>query len=358
MNIQTKILIIEDDTFLAKATSKLLSTRNYDVCVALNGAEGIQKAFEYNPDVILCDINMKPIDGYQVFNVLKESSILDQIPFIFITGNSELKEIRFGMILGADDYFVKPYDIDDLFVTIEKLLGKIKKIKDLGSRKFSALFQSSPNGIFLFDGHVIFDANPALIDMLGLKQENITSYTIKDIIDPVSYFAIEDKINRCSNGLLNSFSEKVQLKSENQKKLVINLVVSVYEKFSGHSLMAGLCNSFHTQESEKEGLISDVLKVLKNENVVVTEELGKQLTELFRKQNKYLDRQVDEFFSKRESEVLCLSMEGMPMKLIADKLCISDRTVEKHRANLMEKTNSKNMIEVIIYSLRNNLIEI
>jgi DNA-binding NarL/FixJ family response regulator len=51
-------------------------------------------------------------------------------------------------------------------------------------------------------------------------------------------------------------------------------------------------------------------------------------------------------------------MEGLPMKQIADKLSISDRTVEKHRANLMVKTNSKNMIEVIVFALRNNLIEI
>ena len=71
-----------------------------------------------------------------------------------------------------------------------------------------------------------------------------------------------------------------------------------------------------------------------------------------------MSKQKNKFFSKRENQVLCLSMEGLPTKIIADKLSISDRTVEKHRSRLMEKTNSNNMIEVIIFSLRNNLMEI
>ncbi|MFY9152764.1 MAG: response regulator [Prolixibacteraceae bacterium] len=358
MNILTKILIIEDDTFLANTTGKLLTLRNYDVCIALNGAEGIQKAFEYNPEVILCDINMEPIDGYQVFSVLKESSILDQVPFIFITGNSELKEIRFGMVLGADDYFVKPFHFEDLFITIEKLLGKFKKIKDIGRREFRALFQSTPNGVFLFNGEVIFDANPAMIEMIGLEKEYITSFTIEDIIDPHSFLVIKDKINRCSNGLLGSFCEKVELISKKHKKLEVDLVVSVYEKYSGHSLMAGLCTRIQINEDEYVNFHTDVMKVIEKENVFVNKLPVKQQNQDYKQLNKNIVTQVECFFSKRETEVLCLSMEGLPMKIIADKLSISDRTVEKHRANLMEKTNSKNMIEVIIYALRNNLIEI
>ena len=69
----------------------VLAFSKYDVCFVDNGAAGIQKAFEYNPDLILCDINMGPLDGYQVYKVLEESKILNRIPFIFITG-----KFRFG----------------------------------------------------------------------------------------------------------------------------------------------------------------------------------------------------------------------------------------------------------------------
>jgi len=85
MNSRNKILLIEDDQKLGKTIKNLLVLKGYDVCYTENGALGIQKAFEYNPDLILCDIKMDPVDGYQVYHVLKESSMIDQIPFIFIT---------------------------------------------------------------------------------------------------------------------------------------------------------------------------------------------------------------------------------------------------------------------------------
>ena len=357
MKLQNKILVIEDDPIQSKILHEILTSKNYDVCVANNGALGIQKAFEYNPDLILCDINMDTIDGYQVYNVLKESSLIDQIPFIFVSGNSEAHNIRFGLDLGADDYFVKPFIADVLVHTIAKKLSKFKKLKDIGKREFRALFQLSPNGIFLFDEHVIFDANPALIQILGMEGKSLTSYSIKDVIDPISYHAIEERIRRCSKGVLTSFSETVLLRYGDQNKIEVKLFVSVYEKFTDYSLMIVLVTLFKYKE-EVEGFESDVLRVLEKENIVVNELLGKQLTDIFKRQNVVPENQFQGFFSKRETEILGLSMEGLPTKLIADKLSISDRTVEKHRANLMEKTHSKNIIEVIVFALRHKLIDV
>jgi PAS domain S-box-containing protein len=357
MKLQNKILVIEDDQIQSKIIHDILTSENYNVCVANNGSLGIQKAFECNPDLILCDINMESIDGYQVYNVLKESSLIDQIPFIFISGNSDPLDIRLGLDLGADDYFVKPVNADVLVLAVAKKLVKFKKLKEIGKREFKALFQLSPNGIFLFNEHGIFDANPALIQILGMDGKGLTSHSIEDVIDPISFHTIEERINLCSKGLLNSFSETVFLRSGVQQKVEVKLFVSVYEKYSGYSSMIGLVTHFKNRE-KTEDLELDVLRVLKSENVVVTELLRKQLTDIFKRQNIVLENQFEGFFSKRETEILCLSMEGLPTKLIADQLSISDRTVEKHRANLMEKTNSKNIIEVIVFALRTNLIEV
>ena len=107
------ILVIEDDHHLSKAITNLLKLQGiYDAYAAENGSIGIQKAFELVPDLILCDIGMSDIDGYQVFKILKESSITSMIPFIFLTGRSELDDIRLGLQLGADDYIVKPFQND------------------------------------------------------------------------------------------------------------------------------------------------------------------------------------------------------------------------------------------------------
>ena len=359
MKSQTKILLIDDDQRLGRSIENILKSHDYDVCYVNNGAVGIQKAFEYDPDLILCDINMNPIDGYQVYNVLRESSLIDRIPFIFITGNSDLQDIRFGLNLGADDYFVKPFDNQSLINSIEKRISKYRKLKEFGKQEFNTLFKLSPYGIFLFDRNMILDANPTLIKMLELDEKKLTSYSIENILDPVSFQEVNKKIIEYNNGLLNSFSVNANLVSKNGRKSQVKLSVSVYEKYSGHSFMMGLISlKTNSKEAENDTYFLEILRVLKKENIVVTEAMGKKLTDIFKIHNVKVKKQANSIFSDRESQVLYLSMEGLPIKVIADRLSISDRTVEKHRSSMMEKTNSNNMIEVIIYALRNSMIDI
>jgi DNA-binding NarL/FixJ family response regulator len=358
MNLQTKILVIEDDPLFLKTIRNVLVQNGYDVCIAGNGAIGIQKAFEYNPDLILCDIQMNPVDGYQVYNVLKESTLIDRIPFIFLTGHSELEEIRTGLDLGVDDYFVKPFSNKNLLNSIENRLKKFKKLTDIGRREFNALFHLTSNGIFLFNGNTLFNANPSLLKMLDLKEDAITSLIISDILDEFSFHKISEGIAKCSRGMLDSFSEEISLISKNGRKFEATISISVYEKYSGYSLMIAIITPIVKQNSESDFFISDVLNLLKKEKIVISESLGDKIAEVFKQHTLNMKSQKNEFFSSRENEILCLSMEGLPIKIIADKLKISDRTVEKHRSKLMEKTNSNNMIEVIIYALKHNLVEI
>jgi PAS domain S-box-containing protein len=359
MNTQTRILLIDDDQRFGRTIENVLESNGYDVCYANNGALGIQKAFEYNPDLILCDINMDPIDGYQVYNVLKESSLINRIPFMFLTGNSDLQDIRFGLNLGVDDYFVKPFDNNNLIGSIEKRLSKYRRFQEIGKKEFSKLFKLSPYGIFLFDENKIFDINPALVKILELDETNLISFSIHEILDTESIPKIEELICKCKNGLLSSFSENVTLSSKNGQKKPAYFSVSVYEKYSNHLLMMGLVllNS-ENRETDTNAYVSEILKILKKEHIKVSETMGGKLTDIFKIYNVKIKKETDNIFSDRENQVLHLSMEGLPIKLIADKLSISDRTVEKHRSSMMGKTNSNNMIEVIIYALKNNLIDI
>jgi len=358
MKFKNKILVIDDDKLQARILQNILTLNEYEVYVANSGALGIQKALEYNPDLILCDVKMDPIDGYYVFNVLKNSSMINEIPFIFITSNSDLRDIRLGMALGADDYFIKPFNKDDLLNAIENRLSKYRKLKEIGKREFNTVFRISPNGIFLFDGNAILNVNPALIEMLGLKADQLKYKTIEDLIDTDSYLKIENKINQCSKGLIDSFAENVFLKTMKMGSCEVCLHISVYEKFSSYSLMLGLFTPIQVNSDENDDFLSGVFGKLKKEKMLANESFKRHSTQVLANPDVKVECQGQGCFSKREIEVLRLSMEGLPIKLIADQLSISDRTVEKHRANLMEKTNSKNIIEVIVFALRNNLIEV
>jgi CheY-like chemotaxis protein len=119
-----KILLIEDNLDVREMTSDILELENYNVATAENGQIGIEKAKLFVPDLILCDIMMPIMDGYEVFKQLSEDQTTASIPFIFLTAKSEKSDFRKGMTMGADDYLTKPFEAQDLIEAIE---ARIKK---------------------------------------------------------------------------------------------------------------------------------------------------------------------------------------------------------------------------------------
>ena len=360
MNFQKKILVIEDDERLGITIQNILIVHKYDVCYANNGASGIQKAFEYNPDLILCDINMDTIDGYHVYRVLEESSILNRIPFIFLTGSSDLGDIRFGMSLGADDYLVKPFVNVDLIRSIEKRLEKFRTIREEARSGFNQLFNLSPVGLILFDGHKVFRANNAFLNLIKTTENNLVGKKIEDILEPASFKKIQYKIQEHRPERNSVFNDEVNIKTDDGSELQMHLVISEFEKYSNYKLYLGILNPLNKANAEVIGhqFADEIYTLLKHENIKISEALGEKITDIFKQKNLNPKNQSNTLFTKRENEVLCLSMEGLPIKIIADRLAISDRTVEKHRTKLMEKSGANNMIEVIVFALKNSLIEI
>ncbi|MGV8096334.1 MAG: response regulator [Mangrovibacterium sp.] len=357
MNVR-KILIIEDDVLFSRTLRNVLSAYGYDALIANSGAEGIQKAYEFSPDLILCDINMSPIDGYQVFNILEDSSVTNKIPFIYITGKSDLEDIRLGMELGADDYIVKPFSNEELLKSIKVRLAKYEKLVNIGKSDYQALVELSPNGIFIFDGETIYEVNNAFVEIMGYSSDDLKKITFKDIVDEKSYISIQSKVLKCAKGLMKSFDEQINIITADKKLISSKLYVTASQKFRGFTLLIGLLESIGVNQSEYDRLVN----ILSEEKVDISGKLATKLQRAFEfpaVKSATTDRTITaSIFSKREQEVLKLSCRGLPIKIIADELCISDRTVEKHRASLMEKTGSKNIVEVIIYALKNDLIEL
>lgn len=122
-----KILIIEDSEVIRETTADFLEEEGYEVIKAENGLIGIKKALECAPDIILCDIIMPQLDGYAVYKQLQASEKTSKIPFMFLTGKSEKKDIEEGIKIGVKDYVIKPFDYVDLAVKIEKKLKAVKK---------------------------------------------------------------------------------------------------------------------------------------------------------------------------------------------------------------------------------------
>ena len=120
----TTILIIEDTASLQEEILQMLDLMNFRGLAANNGVAGVQLAQQHLPDIILCDIMMPEMDGYDVLQTLRRNPETARIPFIFLTARADRADIRRGMNLGADDYLTKPFTSDDLGEAIAARLCK------------------------------------------------------------------------------------------------------------------------------------------------------------------------------------------------------------------------------------------
>lgn len=119
-----KILVIEDEAWIRESAIELLEAEGFEAIEATNGLEGLQKAQEEVPDLIVCDVMMPKMDGYALLEKLQESEKLANIPFIFLTAKVDKKDMRQGMDLGADDYLTKPFSRAELIFSISARLKK------------------------------------------------------------------------------------------------------------------------------------------------------------------------------------------------------------------------------------------
>jgi DNA-binding response OmpR family regulator len=131
MSEKTRILLVDDDLDFVMATSLVLREAGYDVTTALRGEEGLAKAREGKPDLIILDVIMPDRDGFSVCGDLKADAELASIPVMMLTSFAARKgetslAVTQGMMLEAEDYVDKPVRPQELLRRVEALLGRLR----------------------------------------------------------------------------------------------------------------------------------------------------------------------------------------------------------------------------------------
>jgi CheY-like chemotaxis protein len=121
------ILVIDDNEDIRNLIKAVLSNYGFNVTEAGNGQIGVKMLRDQNPDLVVCDINMPGMDGYETLGAVRESSTTAPIPFILMTGLVSRDGFRRGMASGADDYLVKPFTTDEL---IEAVMSRLARQTD------------------------------------------------------------------------------------------------------------------------------------------------------------------------------------------------------------------------------------
>lgn len=122
-----RILVAEDERDIRELIAFTLKFAGFDVELAINGAEAVEKAQQIIPDLILMDVRMPRMTGYQACEALKENPFTQNIPVIFLSAKGQESEIQEGLEVGAMEYILKPFAPDELTSQVNRILKEVGK---------------------------------------------------------------------------------------------------------------------------------------------------------------------------------------------------------------------------------------
>ncbi len=134
-----KVLAIDDSAEIRMIMQETLNLFGFQTLTAEDGLTGIDMAQQHLPDLIICDINMPKLDGYDTLRAMREREATATIPFIFLSGSTDKITIRKGMELGADDYLTKPFSPKELMAAVNTRLEKQAELQRFSDRKLNEL---------------------------------------------------------------------------------------------------------------------------------------------------------------------------------------------------------------------------
>ncbi len=194
MKHKSTILIVDDELFMSKTLEGLLTSPDYMLALASNGEEALAKAAELTPDLILLDVMMPVMDGFEVCRRLRADAVLAEVPVIMVTALDDRESRLRGIEVGADDFISKPIDPVELQARVRTTI-KLNRYRRLmvERAKFERITELAPDGIMIVDAEgTIRLVNPALIKMLGATdQESVVNKNMLAFIAPdqVDYYS-------------------------------------------------------------------------------------------------------------------------------------------------------------------------
>jgi DNA-binding response OmpR family regulator len=118
-----KILLVDDSELILQMERMILQKNSYELVTARDGAEGVAKAIETRPDLILMDVIMPNLDGFEAVKQLRENPQTSNVPIVMVTSRAEAESLETGYETGCSDYIIKPIDSVELVAKVKSLLG-------------------------------------------------------------------------------------------------------------------------------------------------------------------------------------------------------------------------------------------
>jgi len=163
--LKLSILAVDDSAVITEMIKDAFEDEGYRVLVAGDGIEALKTALEENPDLIIADIAMPGMDGWELCSQIRSNPYTSFIPFIFLTSRTDAPDRIRGIQMGADDYLTKPFDMEELIARVNLIFQRIRKTQE-------AMFAGQNKKTL--SGSTSEMALPDLLQMFGLNQKTGT----------------------------------------------------------------------------------------------------------------------------------------------------------------------------------------
>jgi two-component system sensor histidine kinase/response regulator len=226
-----KILVVEDDDRIREDIAFSLSLNNYDTLEASNGFDAIELAKNHLPSLIISDIMMPKMDGYELLLSLQQEEKTASIPFLFLSAKTDKSDIRKGMNLGADDYITKPFDLEDLVVAVETRLKK----KEMAEKQYQQRFEDLRSSIRSILPHEIRTPLNAILGFTDfmLKNPNSNLDNLEDMLSRVYSSAkrlnilFENYMVYANLEIIATNQEEIEKLTESKTYFVKNIIFDI-----------------------------------------------------------------------------------------------------------------------------------
>ena len=181
----TKILVIEDERYLLEDITELLEYTDYEVQAANSGLKGLQLAEAYLPDLIICDIMMPDLDGFEVLEQIRANPETSNTAFIFLTAKADRDSLRQGMELGADDYLTKPFTSAELLSAINTRLTRQSMMAVHTEQKMESVKRQLTRMVTHELRTPLISIN-TVVDVISRQVGQLSPEEIQELLDSVS----------------------------------------------------------------------------------------------------------------------------------------------------------------------------
>jgi signal transduction histidine kinase len=212
MMAKPSLLVVEDDPALLAGVRDTLELAGYTVTTAANGRDALEVLTVTAPDLILSDVMMPKMDGFQLYAAVRERPDWVDVPFIFLTAKGEERDVYRGKELGADDYVVKPFDESDLLVAIRNKLQRRAQLERAHQSQMATLRQSILN-LLSHEFRTPLTYIASYVDLLRATHPEFDTGEVRDYLQ-----AIQDGTERLQK-LVRDFTRLAELQTGEARQL-------------------------------------------------------------------------------------------------------------------------------------------